>query len=101
MLVRRLTVLRGDAGRSEAQRKVAGTRRQSYFSAAPLTLKAMATSVRVLAVALALVVASAACPNQCSGHGRCGAGDICTCFQSSGGAFPSRYSWTGADCSQR
>jgi len=35
--------------------------------------------------------ALASCPNSCSGHGRCGEWDMCTCF----------YRWTGPDCSQR
>eukprot|EP00353_Schmidingerella_taraikaensis_P014053 CAMPEP_0185578676 /NCGR_PEP_ID=MMETSP0434-20130131/13078_1 /TAXON_ID=626734 ORGANISM="Favella taraikaensis, Strain Fe Narragansett Bay" /NCGR_SAMPLE_ID=MMETSP0434 /ASSEMBLY_ACC=CAM_ASM_000379 /LENGTH=336 /DNA_ID=CAMNT_0028196531 /DNA_START=26 /DNA_END=1036 /DNA_ORIENTATION=- len=45
------------------------------------------------AVVLASIVALAAasCPNQCSGHGRCGEWDKCECF----------YRWMGNDCSQR
>lgn len=36
-------------------------------------------------------VASASCPNLCSGHGSCGASDICSCYAT----------WTGNDCSLR
>ncbi|GLD97256.1 hypothetical protein PINS_up005939 [Pythium insidiosum] len=45
------------------------------------------------AFVMALLVAPsfAACPNKCSGHGRCGRNDICDCMQN----------WTGGDCSQR
>lgn len=51
---------------------------------------------------MSLVVAAlAACPNQCSGHGRCGAFDRCTCFHAVGSSHPYRYGYTGADCSQR
>lgn len=39
----------------------------------------------------------AVCPNFCSGHGKCGQYDICTCFLGPDG----QYAWTGADCSQR
>jgi len=35
--------------------------------------------------------AAAHCPNACSGHGSCGASDVCGCWPD----------WTGADCSQR
>jgi len=45
-----------------------------------------------LTIALGLVAfVSASCPNSCSGHGRCGRYDKCSCF----------YRWTGPDCSQR
>jgi len=46
-------------------------------------------SLLVLAGVVAFAIA--ACPNACSGHGRCGEWDQCTCF----------YRWTGPDCSLR
>jgi len=44
----------------------------------------------VLALALAAGV-NAECPNACSGHGDCGAFDMCTCYRN----------FQGADCSER
>ncbi|GMF16079.1 unnamed protein product [Phytophthora lilii] len=47
-----------------------------------------------LAAALAALAAhgaSGACPNKCSGHGRCGLNDVCECMQN----------WIGGDCSGR
>jgi hypothetical protein len=44
------------------------------------------------AVALATVASvSAECPNACSGHGTCGANDMCSCYRN----------WQAADCSER
>jgi len=46
----------------------------------------------VVVVGLALLaIASARCPNACSGHGDCGASDKCTCWPN----------WQGFDCSER
>lgn len=45
----------------------------------------------IIAVLGLVAVASASCPNHCSGHGRCGEWSKCTCF----------YRWMGNDCSQR
>jgi len=43
-------------------------------------------------VAAAVVgLAAARCPNDCSGHGTCGASDMCTC----------QRNWMAADCSER
>jgi len=53
-------------------------------------------------VALAGVVATmAACPNMCSGHGRCNEFDKCECYRYDGTSKDRRVMWTGADCSQR
>ncbi|GMF17472.1 unnamed protein product [Phytophthora fragariaefolia] len=40
---------------------------------------------------LAPSVVMGACPNKCSGHGRCGLNDVCECMQN----------WIGGDCSGR
>lgn len=57
--------------------------------------------LRTILIAAAVVMALAACPNQCSGHGRCGEYDKCICFKQQGLFSPHRYGYTGADCSQR
>jgi len=51
----------------------------------------MRSIVAVAVFAGVIALAAASCPNSCSGHGRCGEWDECTCF----------YRWTGPDCSQR
>lgn len=48
-----------------------------------------------------MAVAMAACPNQCSGHGRCGDDDKCECYKQTGTTWRQRVGYTGADCSQR
>lgn len=61
----------------------------------------MKTAFLIVGLALALGVASASCPNQCSGHGRCGTNDICTCYEQTGTYWGARDGFTGADCSLR
>jgi len=60
----------------------------------------MRSTVIVILAGL-LVAAYASCPNQCSGHGRCGANDKCTCYTHVNTPWGNRYMYTGADCSQR
>ena len=45
----------------------------------------------LVAFAIGAAVAEAACPGGCSGHGSCGAADVCACQQN----------WAGGDCSLR
>ena len=52
----------------------------------------MKTSLVITTLALAtLPFIQAACPNKCSGHGSCGANDVCSC----------QSNWQGGDCSER
>jgi hypothetical protein len=52
-----------------------------------------------LVMATGISLATAACPNTCSGHGTCSALDQCTCYLESAEAG-SEAMWTGADCSE-
>jgi hypothetical protein len=61
----------------------------------------MRCGLLALALACTATFVSAACPNQCSGHGRCGEFDRCECYKQVGTTWGERYMWTGADCSQR
>lgn len=61
----------------------------------------MRSAVVTVMVLGMLAAAYAACPNQCSGHGRCGANDKCTCFTQVNTPWGNRYMYTGADCSIR
>ncbi|OQS07457.1 hypothetical protein THRCLA_00528 [Thraustotheca clavata] len=47
--------------------------------------------LRGIAVAAMAAFVMGACPNKCSGHGTCGANDVCNCEQN----------WVNADCSGR
>lgn len=58
----------------------------------------MKTAIVFLAI---LALAAASCPNQCSGHGRCGDNDKCACYTQSNTPWGQRSGWTGADCSLR
>lgn len=42
-------------------------------------------------VASTMAMIAAECPNACSGHGTCGANDMCTCYRN----------WQASDCSER
>lgn len=57
--------------------------------------------LKTLSVAAILGLAFASCPNQCSGHGRCGANDKCVCFTQQGSDNPYRALYAGVDCSLR
>jgi hypothetical protein len=52
-------------------------------------MKVLAFSAMIMA--LLATPSFAACPNKCSGHGKCAVNDICECMQN----------WIGGDCSQR
>jgi len=51
----------------------------------------MKTTLVVLGLLAIIGFAAAACPNHCSGNGKCMADDKCSCFQR----------WQGPDCSER
>jgi hypothetical protein len=57
--------------------------------------------MKLLAFAALLGVASAACPNQCSGHGYCDENDRCKCYKATGTKAGMAAAYTGADCSLR
>lgn len=61
----------------------------------------MKTAIFVTILAATLLAAQASCPNQCSGHGRCGANDKCECYTQTGTAWGERDGWVGPDCSER
>ena len=64
----------------------------------PQTMRPSIVFVGMMALA---VIASASCPNQCSGHGRCAANDKCECYSQVNTPWGNRAMYTGADCSQR
>lgn len=49
------------------------------------------SALRTLTFLALLGLAASECPNACSGHGDCGAYDMCTCWRN----------WQAADCSER
>jgi len=51
----------------------------------------MKTALIVVALVACVGLASAACPNACSGHGTCGPKDECNCYPN----------WQASDCSER
>ena len=54
-------------------------------------MKVSNTVLAAVAVLSNLAFSAAECPNACSGHGVCGAKDMCTCDRN----------WQGSDCSLR
>jgi hypothetical protein len=57
--------------------------------------------LKTLSFAAIVALAVGACPNQCSGHGRCGANDKCICYNQAGSSNPYRAAYAGVDCSLR
>jgi len=58
--------------------------------------------MRAVVIFLGLLALSyASCPNQCSGHGRCGANDKCECYTQQNTPWGNRPMYSGADCSLR
>ena len=55
--------------------------------------------MRLITIAACVASVSAFCPNGCSGHGKCGHNDRCTCYTR--GVSSTEPAWTEHDCSLR